>query len=167
MFICYNKFMLKLIYPGTFDPITKGHTNLIKRLSKMFDKLILGIYLNKSKKTLFNIKERILMSKKVLSKFNNVEIKSFNCLLKEFMLNQHSNVIIKGLRNILDFERELRMASLNLNNKKSVETFFITSYDKYKFVSSTKVKEIVKLGGNIKKFVVPYIENNLKKKLNF
>ncbi|WBF65650.1 MAG: pantetheine-phosphate adenylyltransferase [Candidatus Kinetoplastibacterium crithidii] len=157
--------MIIAVYPGTFDPITNGHEDLIKRASYLFDQVFIAIAHNNKKKPLFTINERVDMAKKILAKYKNVSIYSFDGLLKNFVEKHEARIIIRGLRTFSDFEYECKMASINKQLINSAETVFLASSDQFKFISSTVVKEIAYLGGDISKFVVPAVEEYFQKKL--
>ncbi|MBW0454204.1 MAG: pantetheine-phosphate adenylyltransferase [Candidatus Kinetoplastibacterium crithidii] len=158
--------MIIAVYPGTFDPITNGHEDLIKRASYIFDQVFIAIAFNKKKQPLFTIEERIEMAEKILAKYKNVRIYSFDGLLKDFVEKHEAKIIIRGLRTFSDFEYECKMASINKQLINNAETIFLTSSDQFKFISSTVVKEIAHLGGNINKFVAPIVEEYFRKKLS-
>ena len=154
------------IYPGTFDPITKGHLDIIKRSLKFVDRLIISVSESSKKKTLFDIKERIFMIQKVIDeeKLNNVSVKSFSGLLMNFAKKENSNIIIRGLRAVSDFEYEFQMTGMNYKLNPDIETIFLMSSDKYQLISSKLIKEISKLQGDISKFVPNIVVKELKKK---
>lgn len=140
------------IYPGSFDPATYGHLDIIKRSAKIFDKLIISVIINPNKKPLFSISERVKILKDVI-KEKNVFVESFDGLLVDFMKKKNAKVIIRGLRVISDFEYEFQMALTNRKLHPDIETIFLTPDEKWTYISSTIVKEIARLGGNIKWFV--------------
>ncbi len=152
------------VYPGSFDPVTYGHIDIIKRASKISDKLIVGVLMNSSKRGLFTIEERVELLREVTKDISNVEIKSFDGLLVDFAKNNQANTIIRGLRAITDFDYELQMAQTNRALYDKADTIFIPTSIEYSFLSSTTVKEIASLGGDIKKFVAPYVEKRLREK---
>ena len=152
------------IYPGSFDPVTLGHIDIIKRAAKMTDLLIVGVLKNSSKKGLFTIEERVDMLKEVTKDIPNVEIKSFDGLLVDFAKDTNANTIVRGLRAITDFDYELQMAQTNRALYEGADTIFIPTSIEYSFLSSTTVREIASLNGEISKFVVPYVEQKLKEK---
>lgn len=152
------------VYPGSFDPVTYGHIDIIKRASKISDKLIVGVLMNSSKRGLFTIEERVELLREVTKDISNVEIKSFEGLLVDFAKNNQANTIIRGLRAITDFDYELQMAQTNRALYDKADTIFIPTSIEYSFLSSTTVKEIASLGGDIKKFVAPYVEKRLREK---
>lgn len=141
------------IYPGSFDPVTFGHLDIIERSSKMFDKIIVGVLDNNSKSPLFSVQERVNMLNEVTKSLKNVEVRSFRGLLVDFAEQTGANVIVRGLRAITDFEYELQMAQTNHIMKKDIDTIFLTTSLEYAYLSSSTVKEVAKWGGNITKFV--------------
>ena len=152
------------IYPGTFDPLTRGHEDLIRRGSKIFDRLIVGVADSRNKKPFFTLDERIEMAREVLSHYPNVTILGFSGLLKDFVRENQGNVILRGLRAVSDFEYEFQMAGMNRYLLPDVETMFMTPSDQYQFISGTIVREIAHLGGDISKFVFPSVEAAVKRK---
>ena len=152
------------VYPGSFDPVTYGHIDIIKRAAKMTDLLIVGILKNSSKKGLFTIEERVDMLREVTKDIPNIEIKSFDGLLVDFAKENNANTIVRGLRAITDFDYELQMAQTNRALYDGADTIFIPTSIEYSFLSSTTVREIASLKGEISKFVAPYVEEKLKKK---
>ncbi len=141
------------IYPGTFDPITNGHSDLIERASLLFDRVIVAIAESTSKKPHFTLNDRVDLAKKVLSKHKNVDVLGFNTLLTEFAKQQGANVIIRGLRAVSDFEYEFQLASMNRRVAPDIETLFLTPAEQYAFISSSLVREIASFGGNVSQFV--------------
>jgi pantetheine-phosphate adenylyltransferase len=154
------------IYPGSFDPVTLGHIDIIKRAAKMTDVLIVGVLKNSAKRGLFTIEEREDMLRQVTKDIPNIEIKSFDGLLVDFAKENNANTIVRGLRAITDFDYELQMAQTNRALYEGADTIFIPTSIEYSFLSSTTVREIASLGGDISKFVVPYVEEKLKEKYN-
>ncbi len=151
--------MKKAIYPGSFDPVTNGHIDIIKRSSKIFDELIVAVLNNKGKTTpLFLVDERVNILKEVLSDLDNVKVLSYDGLLVDFALANDAGVIVRGLRAVTDFEFELQMAQTNKVLNKGVDTIFLTTSLKYAYLSSSTVKEVAGYGGDISKFVPPYVE---------
>lgn len=153
------------VYPGSFDPITNGHLDVIKRSAAVFDKVIVGVLDNMAKKPLFTPEERVSMTKKVVSDIKNVEVYSFSGLLVDFMERFDSAVIIKGLRTVTDFEYEFQMALLNKSLNPNIETFFMMTDSKYSYISSSIVKEVARLGGSIDEFVPYDIIEEIDKKI--
>jgi pantetheine-phosphate adenylyltransferase len=137
------------IYPGSFDPITNGHLDIITRGSKIYDKLIVGVLVNIDKKGLFTIEERVELIKKVTKHLSNVEVVSFNGLLVDLARKHEAKVILKGLRAVSDFEYEFQMALMNTQLEPSIETLFMMTSSAYSYLSSSAVKQVAKFGGNI------------------
>ena len=154
--------MTVAIYPGSFDPVTKGHLDIIKRAAKIFDKVIVGVLINKNKTPMFSLKTRENMIRKSLKCDINVEVDSFEGLLTDYIDKQNIDVIIKGLRAVSDFESEFQMATMNRTLNKEAETFFLVTDMKYAHLSSSLVKEVFSLGGNIDEFVTPVVLKNMK-----
>ena len=152
------------IYPGTFDPLTRGHEGLIRRGAKIFDQLIVGVADSRNKRPFFTLDERVALSTEVLSHYPNVVVKGFSGLLKDFVRENNGNVILRGLRAVSDFEYEFQMAGMNRYLLPDVETMFMTPSDQYQFISGTIVREIAHLGGDISKFVFPSVEQAVKRK---
>lgn len=152
------------VYPGSFDPVTNGHLDVIVRASKVVDKLIVGVLKNSSKKSLFTLEERVDHLKHVTNSFNNIEIKSFDGLLVDFVKLNNAKVIIRGLRAVTDFEYEFQSALVNRSLAPNVETLFLTTSIENLFLSSSVVKEVVHFGGDISEMVPPYIVSKLEEK---
>lgn len=153
------------VYPGSFDPVTYGHLDIIKRAAKMTDKLIVGVLKNNAKKGLFTIEERVDMLREVTRDIDNVTIMDFDGLLVEFAKRNGANAIIRGLRAITDFDYELQMAQTNRALYDGADTIFIPCSIEYSFLSSTTVKEVASYGGDISRFVAPYVQEQLRKKV--
>ena len=153
------------IYPGSFDPVTKGHMDVIERSIKLFDKVIVGVLKNDQKECLFSVDERIDMLKKLTKKFNNVEVLSFDGLLVDFVKEHKADAIIRGLRDVTDFNYELHLAHVNKVLLNHVETIFVTTNASFVNVSSSIVKEIASYGGDISNFVDSEVAANVYKKL--
>lgn len=145
--------MAKAVYPGSFDPITNGHLDIIKRASEIFEEVTVAVAINSSKEPLFTIEERIEIVKRVVQDYPNVKVDTFNGLLVEYCKDKDANVIIKGLRAVSDFEYEFQMASINKKLVDDVETLFMMTNTKYSYLSSSLVKEIARLNGCIKDLV--------------
>lgn len=141
------------VYPGSFDPITNGHLDIISRGAKIYDKLIVAVLVNMDKKCLFDIEERVELIKKVTKDLDNVEVLSFEGLLVDFARIHNSKVILKGLRTVSDFEYEFQMALMNSKLDPDIETVFMMTSSSYSYVSSSSVKQVAKFGGNIKGLV--------------
>ena len=156
---------LKVIYPGTFDPFTRGHEDLVRRAARLFDAVIVGIADSESKNPFFSTAERIEMTQEVLAPFANVEVEGFSTLLMDFVHAKQARVVLRGLRAISDFEYEFQMATMNRNLYPEVETLFLTPAEQYTFISSTIVREVAKFGGKVSSFVHPIIEARMKAKV--
>ena len=153
-----------VIYPGTFDPFTRGHEDLVRRATSVFDRVVVGVADSSSKRPMFSTEERIAMAKEVLAGFSQVEVTGFSGLLMDFVHSRGARVIMRGLRAVSDFEYEFQMAGMNRNLYPEVETLFLTPSEQYLFMSSTIVREIASLGGDVSKFVHPSVELRLKSK---
>ena len=145
------------VYPGTFDPITLGHQDLIRRASALFDKLILAVAAGHHKRTMFTLDERLAMAREATAEHGNIEVVDFRGLLRDFVLVHGGKVVVRGLRAVSDFEYEFQMAGMNRQLMPEVETIFLTPGDQYQFVSSTFIREIATLGGDVSKFVAPSV----------
>ena len=154
------------IYPGSFDPITNGHLDIITRSAKIVDRLIIAVSKNNKKKTLFKINERVEMIKEVIKNENisNVEVDTFEGLLMAYANKKKANIVIRGLRAVSDFEYEFQMTGMNYKLNPKIETIFLMSLDKYQLISSKLIKEINALKGNVSQFVPKIVENKLIKK---
>ncbi|MFT5532580.1 MAG: pantetheine-phosphate adenylyltransferase [Burkholderiaceae bacterium] len=157
--------MVTAIYPGTFDPLTRGHEDLVRRASGLFGTLIVGVADSKNKKPFFDLEERLTIANEVLGHYPNVVVESFSGLLKDFVRRHDARVIVRGLRAVSDFEYEFQMAGMNRYLLPEVETLFLTPSDQYQFISGTIVREIALLGGDVSKFVFPSVEKWLKEKI--
>lgn len=153
------------IYPGTFDPLTCGHTDICHRALKMFDQVVIGVADNPQKKPFFSLNERIEMLKNVLGADERISIKPFSGLLIDFARQSSSKIIIRGLRAISDFEFEVQLAGMNRSLAPEIETVFLTAAVKYAFVSSSLVREIARLNGDVSDFIHPDIHKRLTEKL--
>jgi pantetheine-phosphate adenylyltransferase len=156
---------LVAIYPGSFDPITYGHLDLIARGAKLADRLVVSILRNESKQTLFTVNERMSMLEEVLRDYSNVEIESFDGLLVDYAARRGASVILRGIRAISDYEYELQMALMNRRLSPQIETVFLMAGEAYSFISSRLVKEVIRLGGNVSGLVPPSVERRLKERL--
>jgi pantetheine-phosphate adenylyltransferase len=157
--------MLKVVYPGTFDPFTRGHEDLVRRAAKLFDRVIVGIADSEIKRPMFTTEERIDMTRVVLAAFPNVEVAGFSGLLMEFVRSVGARVVVRGLRAVSDFEYEFQMAGMNRNLYPEVETLFLTPAEEYLFMSSTIVREIARFGGDVSNFVHPAVQVQLRAKV--
>ena len=156
--------MKKAIYPGSFDPVTLGHIDVIERASKLFDHLIIAVLGNSAKTPLFSTEERVNMLKEVTKHIPNVEVKSFGGLTVDFAKAHGANAMVRGLRAVTDFEYERQIAQLNHVINPEIDTVFLTTDLKYAYLSSSSVKEVAAYGGDISQFVTPYVEAEVKKK---
>ncbi len=154
------------IYPGTFDPITLGHVDIIERSSKLFDQVIVTLAVNVSKKPLFSIDERKEMIRDAVKLLPNVTVEQFDGLLVDFAHQMNASVIIRGLRAISDFEYEFQMALMNRHLAKEITTVFLMPNEKFTYLNSTIIKDVANFGGNIDKFVTKFVSLKLKEKLN-
>ena len=160
----HAKFMTA-IYPGTFDPMTKGHEDLMGRASRLFDKLILAVAAGHHKRTMFTIAERLEIATEIARPYPNVEVIAFRGLLSDFVLQNKGDVVVRGLRAVSDFDYEYQMAGMNRHLMPEVETLFLTPSDQYQFVSGTFVREIATLGGDVSKFVAPQVLRRLQERV--
>lgn len=155
--------MNTVVYPGTFDPITNGHTDLVERAARMFDHIIVAVAESPKKRPLFDMDTRVDLAKDVLSHLHNVEVVGFSNLLADFVKEKRANIILRGLRAVSDFEYEFQLANMNRVLAPNVESLFLTPAEKYSFVSSTIVREVSSLGGDISSLVNPKVAAALKK----
>ena len=149
--------MKKAVYPGTFDPLTRGHEDLVRRAAGLFGQVIVAIADSKAKQPMFSLDERIDMAREALAGYANVQILGFSGLLMDFMRSQGAHVILRGLRAVSDFEYEFQMAGMNRQLYPDVETMFLTPSEQYMFISATMVREIATLGGDVSLFVSPNV----------
>ena len=154
------------IYPGSFDPITNGHLDLIERASKLFDRLIVSILCNDEKEPLFSVEERVEMLREVLRGFPNVEVDHFDGLLVDYAATRGATVLLRGIRAISDYEKELQMALMNRRLRPEIETLFLMSGEAHSFISSRIVKEVFRLGGNMAGLVPPSVEVRLRRRIH-
>ena len=157
--------MLRAIYPGSFDPVTNGHIDIIKRAAAISDELIVGVLQNKAKTPLFSVEERVIMLREVTKNLKNVKIVTFEGLLIDFAAQMDAKVIIRGLRAITDFEYELQMSQTNRKLNADIETLFLTTSLEYSFLSSTTVKEVASFGGDITQFVPEFVAEQITEKI--
>jgi pantetheine-phosphate adenylyltransferase len=152
------------IYPGSFDPITNGHLDLIARGSRIVERLVVAVLKNRSKTALFSVEERVEIVREVVKPYPNVEVGSFDGLLVDYAAARGANLILRGIRAISDYENELQMASMNRRLRPEMETAFLMAGEAYSFLSSNLVKEVVSLGGDVAGLVPPAVETRLKAK---
>ena len=155
---------IRAVYPGTFDPITNGHEDLIQRASRLFGEVVVGVAQSQAKRPFFSLDERVEIAREVLSPYKNVTVRGFAGLLSEFLREQGATVILRGLRAVSDFEYEFQLAGMNRRLAPGVETLFLTPSDKYLFLSATIVREIAVLGGDISAFVHPVTAQRMREK---
>lgn len=156
--------MIKAVYPGTFDPLTRGHEDLVRRGAQLFDQVIVGVAERREKKPQFSLAERIAMAQEVLGEYANVKVMGFSGLLMHFVEEQGANVVLRGLRAVSDFEYEFQLAGMNRVIHPDVETLFLTPGEEFMFISSSMVREIASLGGDVSRFVHPLIQARLNEK---
>lgn len=152
------------IYPGTFDPITNGHIDIIARAAKLYHRVIVAVAVNNNKTPLFSLDERVALVQSVTTEFANVNVMGFSSLLVEFAKQQGANVILRGLRAVSDFEYEFQLAGMNRRLSPDLETMFLTPAEQYEFISSTMIREIARLKGDVSSFVPPIVGNALTEK---
>ena len=156
---------LTAVYPGTFDPMTLGHADLMRRAASLFDRLVLAVAAGHHKRTMFTIAERLEMAQEIARPYENVEVMAFRGLLRNFVVDLGGKVVVRGLRAVSDFEYEFQMAGMNRQLMPDVETVFMTPSDQFQFVSGTFVREIATLGGDVSKFVAPSVLQRLQERV--
>ena len=156
---------IKAVYPGTFDPITLGHHDIVRRAASMFDEVILAVADSRAKKPFFTLDERVDMAKNAVSEFKNVTVTGFSGLLMQFAQKHNAKVVMRGLRAVSDFDYEFQLAGMNRKLFPDVESLFLTPAEEFLFISATLVREISLLGGDVSRFVSPYVEKCLKQKI--
>jgi pantetheine-phosphate adenylyltransferase len=156
---------LTAVYPGTFDPMTLGHQDLMARASRLFERLIVAVAAGHHKRTMFTIAERLQIAEELAAPYGNVEVMAFRGLLRDFVVANDGKVVVRGLRAVSDFEYEFQMAGMNRQLMPEVETLFLTPSDQYQFVSGTFVREIASLGGDVSKFVAPLVLDRLRERV--
>ncbi|WP_029000586.1 pantetheine-phosphate adenylyltransferase [Azohydromonas australica] len=156
---------LTAVYPGTFDPLTLGHEDLMRRASRLFERLILAVAAGHHKRTMFSVEERLDIAREAARAYPNVEVIAFRGLLRDFVVEHGGKVVVRGLRAVSDFEYEFQMAGMNRQLMPDVETLFLTPSDQYQFVSGTFVREIATLGGDVSKFVAPFVLRRLQERV--
>ncbi len=152
------------LYPGTFDPITKGHTDLAERASKLFDRVVVAVAASNKKNPAFGLEQRVELAREVLGHLPNVEVVGFSSLLAHFVKEMDANILLRGLRAVSDFEYEFQLANMNRQLAPQVESLFLTPSEKYSYISSTLVREIAALGGDVTQFVHPAVHEALQKR---
>ena len=157
--------MIRAVYPGTFDPLTRGHEDLVRRASTLFDSVILGVADSRAKKPFFTLEERLEMARQVLADLRNVKVVGFTGLLIDFARQQNARVVVRGLRAVSDFEYEFQLAGMNRNLDPNMETVFLTPSEQHMFISATLVREIATFGGDISKFVHPIVSAKLASRI--
>ena len=153
---------LRVVYPGTFDPFTRGHEDLVRRAARMFDQVTVAVAESQKKAPFFQLDERVGMAREVLADVPNADVQSFDCLLNDFLGRIGSNYVLRGLRAASDFEYEFQMAGMNRSLNREIETLFLTPDEKYLFVSATMVREIAWFGGAIDQFVHPLVAGKIR-----
>jgi pantetheine-phosphate adenylyltransferase len=156
---------LTAVYPGTFDPMTLGHADLMRRAASLYDRLVLAVAAGHHKRTMFTIAERLEMAQEIAGPYDNVEVMAFRGLLRNFVVELGGKVVVRGLRAVSDFEYEFQMAGMNRQLMPEVETVFMTPSDQFQFVSGTFVREIATLGGDVSKFVAPSVLRRLQERV--
>ena len=156
--------MNRVLYPGTFDPITRGHTDLVERAARIFDEVIIAVAANPKKQPLFSLQERVELAQGVTEHLSNVKVYGFNNLLAHFVKEVDANILMRGLRAVSDFEYEFQLANMNRKLAPDVESIFLTPSEKYSFISSTLVREIAALDGDITEFVHPMVSQALQQR---
>lgn len=156
--------MNTVIYPGTFDPITNGHKDLVARASRMFENIIVAVAFNPNKQPMFDLDERCYFAKEALKQFENVRVTGFSNLLVEFARENNANIILRGLRAVSDFEYEFQLADMNRKLAPGIESLFLTPDNPVSYISSTLIREIGRLGGNVEEFVDPVVARALTKR---
>jgi pantetheine-phosphate adenylyltransferase len=156
----------RVVYPGTFDPLTAGHEDLVRRASHVFDEVIVAVADSRTKKPLFTLEERVEITKEVLQPFDNVSVMGFEGLLMDFIQRQGAQIVLRGLRAVSDFEYEFQLAGMNRNLYPDVETLFLTPAEQYTFISATMVREIALFGGDVSTFVNPIVLKYIKQKMS-
>ena len=157
--------MIKAVYPGTFDPLTRGHEDLVRRASELFGTLVLGVADSRAKRTFFTLQERLDMAREVLKDVKNLTVVGFAGLLSDFVRQQDARVVVRGLRAVSDFEYEFQLAGMNRDLYPDMETIFLTPGEQHMFISATLVREIATLGGDVSKFVHPIVRAKLAEKV--
>lgn len=157
--------MIRAVYPGTFDPITRGHEDIVRRAAELFDEVVVAVADSLAKRPFFNLDERVRLAREVLKPYRNVRVEGFRGLLMDFIRKNKVAVILRGLRAVSDFEYEFQMAGMNRNLHPDVETLFLTPAEQYMFISASIVREIASFGGDVSKFVHPRVVRSLSAKV--
>lgn len=157
--------MIKAVYPGTFDPLTRGHEDIVRRAADLFGEVVVGVADSRGKRPFFTMDERVEMAREVLAVYPNVTVRAFKGLLRDMVRECEARVIVRGLRALSDFEYEFQMAGMNRSLIPDVETLFLTPDEKYMFISATIVREIAMLGGDVSRFVPPQVLDRLRAKM--
>ena len=152
--------MIKVVYPGTFDPLTRGHEDVVRRAAKLFGEVVVAVAASRSA-TMFTLDERVLMAREIFEEYKNVRVMGFDGLLMSFVREQNAPVVLRGLRAVSDFEYEFQMAGMNRSLHPDVETIFLTPAEQYTFISASIVREIARFGGDLSKFVSPSVAARL------
>lgn len=155
--------MTKVVYPGTFDPITRGHEDVVRRAAGLFDEVVVAVAASRAA-TLFTLDERVAIAREAFVSYDNVKVEGFDSLLMNFVLSQNARVVLRGLRAVSDFEYEFQMAGMNRTLHPDIETVFLTPAEQYTFISASIVREIARFGGDVSKFVSPSVAAKLKTK---
>lgn len=152
--------MIRVIYPGTFDPITRGHEDVVRRAAGLFDEVVVAVAASRTV-TLFTVDERVAMARETFAGYTNVRVDGFDALLMDYVRSQNARVVLRGLRAVSDFEYEFQMAGMNRSIHPDVETLFLTPAEQYTFISASMVREIARFGGDVSKFVSPSVAAKL------
>ena len=153
--------MLTVVYPGTFDPFTRGHEDLARRAARLFERVVIGVAVSEAKKPFFDADERVAIVREVLADLRNIDVQPFSSLLMDFVNAQGAHAVLRGLRAVSDFEYEFQMAGMNRKLYPAVETLFLTPSEQYMFISATIVREVARFGGDVKSFVHPSVAARL------
>jgi len=156
----------RAVYPGTFDPFTKGHEDLVRRAASLFDEVIVAVADSQAKNPLFSLEDRVKIAREVVTPFGNVSVAGFSGLLMDFIRENQAKIVVRGLRAVSDFEYEFQLAGMNRNLYPDVETLFLTPAEQYTFISGTMVREIALLGGDVSPFVNPLVLQHIQKRLS-
>ncbi|MFN3593558.1 MAG: pantetheine-phosphate adenylyltransferase [Thiobacillaceae bacterium] len=156
----------KIVYPGTFDPVTRGHEDLVRRAARIFDEVVVAVAANASKRPFFSLEERVMMARESLTDLPGVRVVGFDGLLVDFVRQEGTHLVLRGLRAVSDFEYEFQLAGMNRSLYPDLETVFMTPGEQYMFLSASMVREIARLGGDVRPFVAPLIAERLAAKLD-